>query len=147
MPYSPLIVNPMKQELTAIGFEELLTADQVDAFMADKASSALLVINSVCGCAAGQARPGVDLALRHAVRPQRLVTVFAGQDLEATKQMRSYFADIPPSSPSMALFKDGEIVYFIPRHRIESRSAEDVAADLTAAFDRYFAPATAETPS
>lgn len=143
MPYSPLIVNPMRQELTAIGFQELMTAEDVDAFMNEKASSAILVINSVCGCAAGQARPGVQLALRHEARPERLVTVFAGQDVEATTRARAYIADIPPSSPSIALFKEGEMVYFVPRHRIESRSAEDVAADLTAAFDRYFAAETA----
>ncbi len=139
MPYSPLIVNPMKQELTSIGFEDLSTAEAVDAFMQQKHASALLVINSVCGCAAGQARPGVRLALESESRPEKLVTVFAGQDEEATKQARGYFPDIPPSSPSIALFKDGELVYFVPRHRIESRSAEDVSADLTAAFDRYFA--------
>ena len=139
MPYSPLIVNPMKQELTTIGFEELTTADAVDSFIQQKPGSAILVINSVCGCAAGQARPGVRLALEADSKPEKLVTVFAGQDVEATKQARSYFPDIPPSSPSIALFKDGEMVYFVPRHRIESRSAEAVAADLTAAFERYFA--------
>lgn len=139
MPYSPLMVNPMKEELTSIGFQELLTPADVDAFMSEKEGTALLVINSVCGCAAGQARPGVHLALQNEVRPDRLVTVFAGQETEATKQARSYFEDIPPSSPSIALFKDGELVYFVPRHRIESRSAQDVAADLKSAFDRYFA--------
>ena len=143
MPYSPLIVNPMKQELVSIGFEELTTAEEVDSFMAEKDSSALLVINSVCGCAAGQARPGVAIALQNEARPMRLVTVFAGQDVDATNKARSYFGDVPPSSPSMALFKDGELVYFVPRHRIESRSAEDVAADLIAAFERYFATTAA----
>lgn len=143
MSYSPLMVNPMKQELTTVGFEELTTSEDVDAFMAAKPESALLVINSVCGCAAGQARPGVRIALEGEATPDKLVTVFAGQDVEATKQARSYFPDIPPSSPSMALFKDGELVYFIPRHRIESRSAEDVAADLSAAFERYFATTAA----
>jgi putative YphP/YqiW family bacilliredoxin len=133
------MVNPMKEELTSIGFQELLTPADVDAFMSEKEGTALLVINSVCGCAAGQARPGVHLALQNEVRPDRLVTVFAGQETEATKQARSYFEDIPPSSPSIALFKDGELVYFVPRHRIESRSAQDVAADLKSAFDRYFA--------
>jgi len=141
--YSPLMVNPMKQELTTVGFEELTTSEDVDAFMEAKPGSALLVINSVCGCAAGQARPGVRIALEGEATPDKLVTVFAGQDVEATKQARSYFPDIPPSSPSMALFKDGELVYFIPRHRIESRSAEDVAADLSAAFERYFATTAA----
>ncbi len=141
MPYSPLMVMPMKQELTAIGFEELLTAADVDRWMSDTGSTGMLVINSVCGCAAGQARPGVRLALEHPARPERLATVFAGQDVEATAQARGHFADIPPSSPSIALFKDGELVYFVPRHRIESRSSEQVAADLTGAFDRLFAVA------
>lgn len=141
MPYSPLIVNPMRQELASIGFEDLMTAEAVDEFMREKAPSAILVINSVCGCAAGQARPGVAKAMQNDNRPERLVTVFAGQDVEATQKARQYFADIPPSSPSIALFKEGELVYFVPRHRIESRSAEEVATDLSAAFDRYFAPA------
>ena len=143
MPYSPLMVMPMKQELTAIGFEELLTPDDVDRWMADTDGSGMLVINSVCGCAAGQARPGVRLALEHPAGPERLATVFAGQEVEATARARGHFADIPPSSPSIALFKEGELVYFVPRHRIESRSAEEVAADLIAAFDRLFAVAAA----
>jgi bacilliredoxin len=142
--YSPLMVNPMRHELTSIGFSELTTPEAVDAFMADKSGSALLVINSVCGCAAGQARPGVRQALEGGIQPDRLVTVFAGQDAEATSRARSYIADVPPSSPSLALFKDGELVYFVPRHRIENRSADEVAADLGSAFERYLtADATA----
>jgi putative YphP/YqiW family bacilliredoxin len=140
MPYSPLLVQPMREELVAAGFTELRTPQDVDSFMAEP-SAALLVVNSVCGCAAGQARPGVRLAIEHAAAPPRLGTVFAGQDLEATERVRSYFADIPPSSPSIALLKDGELVYFVPRHRIESRSAQDVAADLTSAFDRFLTTA------
>lgn len=139
MRYSPLLVKPMRAELTEAGFEELMTAEDVDRFMTDKTGSAMLVINSVCGCAAGQARPGVRVAVGHPARPEHLATVFAGQEAEATARARSYFADIPPSSPSIALFKDGEMVYFVPRHRIESRSAEEVAADLTQAFERYYA--------
>ena len=130
------MIRPMRDELTSIGFQELRTAEDVDAFMGRQEGTAILVINSVCGCAAGQARPGVRLALDHPVRPDRLATVFAGQDLEAAARARSYFPDIPPSSPSMALFKDGELVYFLPRHRIESRSAEEVASDLTGSFER-----------
>jgi len=142
--YSPLMVNPMRQELTGIGFSELTSPEDVDAFMAKRSGSALLVINSVCGCAAGQARPGVRQALAGGVKPDRLVTVFAGQDAEATSRARSYFADVPPSSPSIALFKDGELVYFVPRHRIENRSASEVAAELESAFVRYLtADATA----
>ena len=141
MPYSPMLVRPMKEELTAAGFRELLTAADVDALMAEKSGTTLLVVNSVCGCAAGMARPGVRLALEGEVKPDRLVTVFAGQDLEATARMRSYMADIPPSSPSMALFKDGELVYFVPRHRIEGRSAEALAQDLAGAFSQFCAVA------
>lgn len=136
MPYSPLMIRPMKEELTAIGFQELLTPEDVDAFMADTSGTALLVINSVCGCAAGSARPGVRQALENPITPDRLATVFAGQELEATARARGYFEDIPPSSPSMALFKNGELVYFVPRHRIEGRTPEQVAADLKSAFDR-----------
>lgn len=141
MKYSPLLVNPMRAELTAAGFDELRTAEDVEKFMAERSDSAILVINSVCGCAAGQARPGVRAAVEHPARPTHLATVFAGQDAEATVKARSYFADVPASSPSIALFKEGEMVYFVPRHRIESRSAEEVAADLTQAFERYYAVA------
>jgi len=133
----------MRAELTSCGFEELLSADAVDRFMKEKAVSGMLVINSVCGCAAGQARPGVRAAIESDARPMHLATVFAGQDIEATARARSSFPEVPPSSPSIALFKDGELVYFVPRHRIESRSAEEVARDLTDAFDRYFAAAIA----
>ncbi len=139
MPYSPLLVKPMREELTAVGFQELLTPAAVDRFLADSAGTALLVVNSVCGCAAGMARPGIRAALAQLPRPDRLGTVFAGQDLEATARARGYFADIPPSSPSLALFKDGELVYFLPRHRIEGRSAADVAGDLANAFARFCA--------
>lgn len=139
MPYSPLLVKPMREELTAVGFEELQTANDVDRFL-DQRGTAFLVINSVCGCAAGMARPGVRLALANGgSRPDHLGTVFAGQDVEATAQARGRFADIPPSSPSMALFKDGELVYFVPRHRIEGRTMEAVAEDLKNAFDEHCA--------
>jgi putative YphP/YqiW family bacilliredoxin len=123
--------------------DELRTAAEVDAWMAEKAGTALLVVNSVCGCAAGMARPGVREALAGEVKPERAATVFAGQDLEATARARGYFADIPPSSPSMALFKDGELVHFVPRHRIEGRSAHDVAEELRSAFARLCAPVAA----
>ena len=139
MPYSPLLVKPMRDELTAIGVRELLTAEDVNQFMAEKEGTALVVVNSVCGCAAGMARPGVRLALEHGVTPERTASVFAGQDLEATAQARGFMANIPPSSPSMALFKDGELVYFLPRHRIEGRDAQAVAQDLIAAFEEHCA--------
>ncbi len=137
MPYSPLLVKPMREELTTVGFEELADASSVDSFLGDTEGSSFLVINSVCGCAAGMARPGVRQALEEGSRPDHLGTVFAGQDVEATAKARGYFAQVPPSSPSMALFKDGELVYFLPRHRIEGRSAEDVAADLRTAFAEH----------
>lgn len=136
MPYPELMVKPMRDELAMIGIQELRTSSEVDTFMAEKSGTALIVLNSVCGCAAGQARPGVRAALESAVKPDRLATVFAGQDVEAAARAREYFADIPPSSPSIALFKDGELAYFVPRHRIENRSAQEVAEDLTAAFER-----------
>jgi putative YphP/YqiW family bacilliredoxin len=144
MPYSPMLVKPMREELTSLGVEELLTPADVDRWMAETQGTGLLVVNSVCGCAAGAARPAVRLALQHPARPDRVATVFAGQDLEATARARGHFADIPPSSPSMALVKDGQLVYFIPRHRIEGKDAHQLAADLTAAFERWCGtPATA----
>ena len=130
MPYSPLLVKPMREELTSIGVKELLTPEEVDAFMAEKNGTAMLVVNSVCGCAAGMARPGIRLALQGERKPDRVASVFAGQDLEATARARSYFPEIPPSSPSIAFLKDGELVYFMPRHRIEGRAAQSVARDL-----------------
>jgi putative YphP/YqiW family bacilliredoxin len=139
VPYSPMLVKPMREELTSIGVQELTTAAEVDAFMNEKSGTAMLVVNSVCGCAAGMARPGVRMALRHDRRPDRIATVFAGQDLEATARARSYIPDIPPSSPSIAFFKDGELVRFIPRHRIEGRDAAGVAGDLVAAFNDFCA--------
>jgi putative YphP/YqiW family bacilliredoxin len=148
MPYSPMLVKPMREELTQAGVRELPTASEVDAFFADKSGTAMLVFNSVCGCAAGMARPGVRLALEHARRPDRVVSVFAGQDLEATAKARAHFAEIPPSSPSIAFMKDGELVYFMPRHRIEGRDAHAVARDLIAVFEEHCgAPATAAAES
>lgn len=139
MPYSPMLVRPMREELTSAGFEELTTAEGVERFMADRGGSALVVVNSVCGCAAGMARPGVRLALQEGLRPDRLATVFAGQDVEATARMRAYFPDLPPSSPSMALFRGGELVHFLPRHKIEGRDALAVAKDLVEAFTQHCA--------
>lgn len=140
MPYDPRLVQPMREELTGIGFQELLTAADVDAFMTESEGTALIVVNSVCGCAAGMARPGVRLALQQAPCPDRLATVFAGQDLAAVERARSYFAGYPPSSPSMALFRNGEVVHFVPRHHIEGRSAQHVAFDLAKALEEHCAP-------
>ena len=143
MPYDPVLVQPMREELTRIGVQELRTAAEVDAFMAQKSGTTMIVVNSVCGCAAGQARPAVRLALDSPVRPDRVATVFAGQDLEAAARARGYFTQFPPSSPSMALFKDGEVVHFVPRHAIEGRDALSLANDLVAVFQKFCAPSRA----
>src|SRR2546427_9377067 len=135
--YDPRLVQPMREELTRIGFQELRTADEVDAALAAGRDTALVVVNSVCGCAARNARPAATLALQHARRPTRLLTVFAGQDAEATERARSYFTGYPPSSPQMALFKDGALVFMLERKNIEGRPAQDIAADLTGAFEKY----------
>ncbi|MGD2216821.1 MAG: BrxA/BrxB family bacilliredoxin [Gemmatimonadales bacterium] len=142
MRYDPNLVRPMRAELTSLGFQELLTPEDVDGFMAQRTGTALVVVNSVCGCAAGMARPGVNLALQRGPRPDQLGTVFAGMEVDAVAQARSYFADFPPSSPSLALFRDGELVHFVPRHQIEGRMAVDVANDLIKALEEHCAPAT-----
>ncbi|WP_370741248.1 BrxA/BrxB family bacilliredoxin [Longirhabdus pacifica] len=131
------MVRPMREELTNIGITELTTPEQVSENFEGMTGTALLVVNSVCGCAAGQCRPGVAKALQHAKTPTHLYTVFAGQDKEATAKAREYLAPNPPSSPSIALFKDGKLVHFIERHQIEDRTAVDIANDLTAAFDQH----------
>ena len=131
------MVQPMRGELTRLGIQELRTPEEVEAKLPEAKGTALVVVNSVCGCAAGQCRPGVAAALQHDVTPDHLFTVFAGQDKEETAKAREYFAPYPPSSPSIALFKDGELVHFIERHQIENRSAQEIAADLTGAFDRF----------
>lgn len=139
MMYDPLLVQPMREELTQLGFEELRTPQEVDAVLGRETATTLVVVNSVCGCAARNARPATRLALEHEVRPRRLLTVFAGQDAEATAQARSYFAPYPPSSPQIALFRDGKLVFMLERRQIEGRQAQEIARDLTAAFDRYCA--------
>jgi putative YphP/YqiW family bacilliredoxin len=139
MPYPDAMVDPMREELTRLGVEELKTADAVDAAF-DEADdeTMLLIINSVCGCAAGNARPAVSMVRETDVQPDRYVTVFAGQDLEATERVREqYLPGIPPSSPFFALFRDGEPVYIVERKHIEGRSANAIAADLVEAFEAY----------
>jgi putative YphP/YqiW family bacilliredoxin len=132
--------RPMREELTAIGFKELRTPADVDAALAAKTGSALVFVNSVCGCAAGMARPGMALALQGTeVRPDQLVTVFAGQDRDATARAREYFAEAPPSSPSIALLKDGALVGYVPRHQIEGRSGEAVGAQIAELLDAHCA--------
>ena len=135
--YDERFVTPMRQELTRLGVEELRTPDEVDASLKGTPGTTLVVVNSVCGCAARNARPAVATALRHAVKPDHLTTVFAGQDVEATAKSRAYFTGYPPSSPSIGLLKDGEIVFMLERWQIEGRSSDAIAADLTDAFDRF----------
>lgn len=136
MPYPEMLLKPMRDELTRVGIEELKTAEEVDSTFAE-AGTTLVVVNSVCGCAARNARPAVAMALSHDVRPDRATTVFAGQDVEATARARDHFHGYPPSSPSIALLKDGELVYMMERHQIEGRDADIIAQDLADAFDRY----------
>jgi putative YphP/YqiW family bacilliredoxin len=140
--YPEMLVAPMRQELTRLGVQELRTPDQVDAALRDASGTTLVVVNSVCGCGARSARPAVELALSHGVKPDHLTTVFAGQDVAATERARSYFTGYPPSSPSIALLKDGQIVQMIERWQIEGRSAAMIAEDLVAAFDQHCSTAT-----
>lgn len=137
MRYDPRLVQPMREELTRIGFQELLTPDEVDQAFAAQDETVLCVVNSVCGCAAGKARPGVTLALQHAVKPHRLTTVFAGMELDAVDRARNYFEGYPPSSPQIALLKNGRLLHMLERKDIEGRGAEEIAADLRGAFDTF----------
>ena len=137
MPYNPEVVKPMREELARLGAEELLSAADVDAALSGANGTVLLVINSVCGCAAANARPAVAIATGHEIQPQKLLTVFAGQDLEATDRAREFMAGYRPSSPSIALFRDGEHVFMLERHEIEGRDATEIADDLKQAYDRY----------
>ncbi len=137
MPYPEEMVAPMRAEVTDMGVRELRTAADVDAAMADRSGTALYFINSVCGCAAGTARPGLGVALRGSVRPSRLYTVFAGQDGDATAAVRKHILGFPPSSPSIALFKDGQLVEMIERHQIQGHSPDEVGAILHDAFARH----------
>ena len=135
--YDERMITPMRQELTRVGVEEMRTPEQVDAKLKDAKGTTLVVVNSMCGCAARNARPAVATALRHSVKPDHSATVFAGQDVEATAKARAYFTGYPPSSPSIGLLKDGEIVFMLERWQIEGRSSDAIAADLTDAFDRF----------
>ena len=133
--YPEEICTPMRLDLTEAGFEEMRNAEEVDAVLSEKSGSVLVMINSVCGCAAGNARPAVKMAAKHSKVPNKLTTVFAGQDKEAVAKVRDYCLPYPPSSPSIALFKDGELVHFIERHHIEGRPAVMIAENLKQAFD------------
>lgn len=135
--YDERFIAPMRAELTRLGVEEMRTADEVDAKLRDAQGTTLLVVNSMCGCAARNARPAVASALQNGKKPQHLTTVFAGQDIDATQRARTYITGYPPSSPSIALLKDGKLVYMMERHEIEGRSAQAIADDLTRAFDQH----------
>src|SRR5229473_8563607 len=137
--YPEILVIPMREELTRLGVEELKTAADVDRELAGQKGTAMVIVNSVCGCAAGRMRPAVRIALENPARPERLFTVFAGQDAEATDRARSYFTGYAPSSPSISLMKDGKLVFMLERFQIEGRPAEEIAHDLVNAFNRYCA--------
>jgi putative YphP/YqiW family bacilliredoxin len=143
--YPEQFVRPMREELTNIGFREMRTPEEVDAVLKDDKRTVLVVVNSICGCAAGKARPAVAKALSHTARPEILATVFAGQDADATDRARSYFTDRGPSSPSIALMRDGKLAFMLERRDIEGREASAIAEDLTRAFDRFCSPTAAQT--
>ena len=140
MMYDERMVTPMRQELTRLGVEELRTAADVDAKLKDQKGTALVVVNSVCGCAARNARPAIAFAMQHSATPDHAYTVFAGQDPDATRQARGYFTGYAPSSPQIGMFKDGKVVFMLERWQIEGRSAQEIAADLVGAFDKFCAP-------
>ena len=139
--YPEFMIAPMREELTRFGVRELRTAGEVDDAFTKTPGSVMVVVNSVCGCAAEKAHPGVALALQHTAKPDRVATVFAGADIEATERARDYFTGYPPSSPAIALFKEGTLVYMMERHQIENQEADTIAAQLTAAFDSHCAAA------
>jgi putative YphP/YqiW family bacilliredoxin len=137
MPYPEMMVRPMREDLVRVGFTELRTPADVDGILGSEKRTTLVAVNSVCGCAAAMMRPAVYLSLQGEKRPEVLTTVFAGQDMDATDRAREYIVGYPPSSPSVALFKDGDLVYFMERHQIEGRHPEDIAADLRDAYARF----------
>jgi putative YphP/YqiW family bacilliredoxin len=139
MPYPEIMIAPMRQDLTRLGVEELRTPEQVDNTIQNSKGTLMVVVNSICGCAAGKARPGVALALQNEVKPDKVATVFAGADIEATEKARSYFTGYGPSSPSIALLKDGELVYMLERYQIEGRNANEIAGELKQAFEKHCA--------
>ena len=141
MRYPEELIKPMRDDLTRIGVRETRTPEEVDAAILESQGTTMVIVNSVCGCAAGKARPGVAMAMDHAVKPDNVITVFAGADIEATQRAREHFKGYPPSSPSIALMQNGEVVYMLERHEIEGREAPQIAAVLTEAFDRLCTPA------
>jgi putative YphP/YqiW family bacilliredoxin len=143
MPYPEEVIRPMREELTRLGVQELRTPEAVDETLKNSKGTVMVVVNSICGCAAGKARPGIAMALQNAVRPDKVATVFAGGDIEATERARSYFTGFGPSSPSIGLLKDGQLVYMMERHQIEGRGPEQIAGELRQAFEKYCAAAAA----
>ena len=143
MMYDERFVTPMRQELTQLGVEEMRTAQEVDAKLANSQGTTLVVVNSVCGCAARNARPAVAKAIRNETRPDTLTTVFAGQDVDAVQRACSYFTGYAPSLPQIVLLNDGRVVFMLERHQIEGRTANDIAKDLVGAFDKYCEETTA----
>jgi putative YphP/YqiW family bacilliredoxin len=135
--YPEIMVVPMREELTRLGVQELRTAEEVDRAIANQSGTVMVVVNSICGCAAGRMRPAVRLALQSGTRPQRMFSVFAGQDREATERARSYFTGFPPSSPSIALLRDGKLLHMMQRSDIEHREAADIASELKKAFEKF----------
>ena len=145
MPYPEIMIRPMREELTRLGAEELKTPEQVDEVLTNSKGTLMVVVNSICGCAAGKARPGIARALEHNVRPDRIATVFAGADIEATEKARSYFKGYRPSSPSIALLKDGKLVYMMERYQIEGQGPDQIAQQLKQAFEEHCATSNAAT--
>src|ERR1700688_4149737 len=137
--YPEIMVIPMREELTRIGVKELRTAEEVDRAIVNRPGTTMVIVNSICGCAAGRMRPAVRAALQNSVRPENIFSVFAGQDAEATERARSYFTGYPPSSPSIALLRDGKLIYMMQRSDIEHREAADIAAELKKTFDKFCA--------
>jgi putative YphP/YqiW family bacilliredoxin len=137
MPYPEIMIRPMREDLTRLGVAEMRTADAVDETIQNSKGTLMVVVNSICGCAAGKARPGVALALQNEKKPDKVATVFAGADIDATERARSYFTGYGPSSPSIALLKDGQLVYMLERYQIEGRDAHQIAGELTQAFEKY----------
>ena len=141
MPYPEMLIQPMREELTRFGVEETRKPEEVDNVIRNTQGTVMVVVNSICGCAAGLARPAIGMALKHSVVPDKVVTVFAGGDIEATQRARSYFKGYFPSSPSVGILQNGQILYMLERHQIEGRDPVAIAKDLTGAFDRFCVPA------
>ncbi|HMG76450.1 MAG TPA: BrxA/BrxB family bacilliredoxin [Pyrinomonadaceae bacterium] len=145
MPYPEEVIRPMREELTRLGVQELRTPEAVDETLKNSTGTIMVVVNSICGCAAGKARPGIAMALQNEIRPDKVATVFAGGDIEATERARSYFTGFGPSSPSIGLLKDGQLVYMMERYQIEGRGPEQIAAELRQAFNQHCGATVAAT--